>query len=168
MPARNMNVPIRVLCICIVILTSSRINAQSATGLVFGKIRADSSGLPIANARIALEHTSFVVHANKDGAYRLPGIPVGAYQFRISAPGYRTMLYDNLAVIPGLRLDFSIKLRSDEGQPNIVSTMRLGPLPGHSGLKDDPILIYQPDSGIDFKLRTVNPEKSKDTSRTKR
>ena len=139
-----------------------------STGVIFGVIRTDSSGSPIANARIALEHTSFVTLTNKDGAYRLSGVPAGVYQLRISAPGYRAMLYDNLTIIPGIRLDFSIKLRMDEGRPNIVGTMRLAPLPNAPRLKEDPILIYQPDSTIDFKLRIVNPEKSRDSTQRKR
>jgi hypothetical protein len=168
MPTHKFNFPNKALCLWIFILSSSHINAQSATGVIFGEIRTDSSGSPIANARIALEHTSFVTLTNKDGAYRLPGVPTGVYQLRISAPGYRAMLYDNLTIIPGIRLDFSIKLRVVEGRPNIVGTMRLAPLPKAPRLKEDPILIYQPDSTIDFKLRIVNPEKSRDSTQRER
>jgi hypothetical protein len=158
----------RVFCLSIFILALSQIKAQPATGVINGVIRTDSSASPIANATIALEHTSYIAHTDKEGAYRLSRILPGVYQLRISAPGYRTMLYDNLTVPRNLHLNFSIKLKGDEGMPNTVSTMRLGPLPDPPPLKEDPMLFYQPDSTIDFKLRIVNPEKSQDSIRARR
>jgi hypothetical protein len=158
----------KLFCFSIFILALSQIKAQPASGVIFGVIRTDSSGSPIANATIALGHTSYIAYTDKKGAYRLSHIPPGVYQLRISAPGYRAMLYDNLTVISDLRLDFSIKLKGDEGQPNLVGTIRLRPLPAAPRPKENPMLFYRPDSTVDFKLRIVNPEKPKDSSRARR
>ena len=167
MPSHDLRPPMKIFYLSIFLLAFSQIKAQPATGVMIGVIKTDSSGSPIANATIALEHTSYIAHTDKEGAYALTGILPGVYQLRISAPGYRSMLYDNLMIIPNLRLNFSIKLNSDEGRPNIVGTMRLAPLPAYPSLKEDPMLIYQPDSTIDFKLRIVNPEKPPDSKRAK-
>ena len=158
----------KILCVTLIFLTFSQVVAQPTTGIIKGVISTDSSGSPIVGATIALEQTSHRAHTNKDGAYQLTGIPPGRYVLSISAPGYRGWRYQNLTVLESLRLNFSIKLKSDEGSPQVISTMRLAPIAPPPALSEDRMLFYQPDSTIAFKLRIVNPEKPLDSSATRR
>ena len=158
----------KILSLSLLVLGFCQAMAQPTTGLIRGVISTDLSGSPIVGATIALEHTSYVARTDKDRAYRLTGIPPGVYVLRISAPGYRGWQYQNLTVPENLRLNCSIKLKSDEGSPGTISTLRLAPIPPAPTLKDDRILIYQPDSSIHFKLRTVNPNEGLDSSRARR
>ena len=148
----------KVLFISLMLLAYSQVQAQTATGVIRGVITTDSSGSPIANVTIALTHTSFVTQTDKNGVYRLTGIPPGIYQLKITAPGYSGWLFDEVVVAENIPLVFSLKLKGD---PHILNTFRLRPPPTIPQLKEDRILIYQPDSTIDFKLRIVNPEARK-------
>ena len=158
----------KVLFISLMSLAYCQVQAQQGTGVISGVITSDSSGAPITNATIALTNTAFVTHTDQKGAYRLAKIPAGVYELRISASGFRGMLYEDLTVPNGIHHVFSIRLRSDVGNSHIFSTTRLGPLPPAPSIKEDRILIYQPDSTMDFKLKIVNPEKSVDSSGTRR
>ena len=142
---------------------------QRPNGTISGVITSESSGAAIANATIALSHSSFVTHTDKNGAYRLSNIPSGVYDLTISAPGYVKMVYSELMVPSSIRHVFSIKLRDDGGKPGQSIAIKLSPLPELPAITEDRMLFYQPDSTVDFKLRIVNPEsKSRDSSATKR
>ena len=158
----------KVLFTAFILLTFSEVQAQSATGIIRGVITTDSSGTPIANATIALTHTPFITQTEKNGAYQLRGIPPGVYQLKITAPGYNGWLFDELMVPKSIPLVFSLRLKGNGGGSGIINTLRLRPIPSIPQITEDRMLFYQPDSSIDFKLRIVNPEKSLDSSVTRK
>jgi len=61
------------------------------TGVVAGWVVDATSGQPVAGARVCRSGGSPCVQAGAQGDYRLPGVPVGASNLRISAAGYSTL-----------------------------------------------------------------------------
>jgi ferric enterobactin receptor len=53
-----------------------------------GYIADDSTGEPVANAIILVEHTSIVATTNTEGAYVLPDVPADTMMLAITATGY--------------------------------------------------------------------------------
>jgi len=67
--------------------------AQEATGSITGKI-SDPTGASVANAAVTAKDvdrgTTFKTQTNSDGAYGLQRLPVGRYEVRVEAQGFRT------------------------------------------------------------------------------
>jgi hypothetical protein len=112
---------------------------------------------------VTLAHTSFIAHTDSSGTFRLYDIPAGVYELRVSASGFTKLVCYDLVVPENAPVVVPIKL--DAGYDStITSTMRIASPPE---IKDR-ILYYRPDSTIDFKLRTVDPTKSRDSSKVRK
>ena len=153
----------KVICIPILLLALSQVHAQPTARTISGLITSRSAGTPIPNAMVTLAHTSFIAHTDSSGTFRLYDIPAGVYELRVSASGFTKLVCYDLVVPENAPVVVPIKL--DAGYDStITSTMRIASPPE---IKDR-ILYYRPDSTIDFKLRTVDPTKSRDSSKVRK
>ncbi|MFN3323453.1 MAG: carboxypeptidase regulatory-like domain-containing protein [Bryobacteraceae bacterium] len=98
-----------------VLLAVGVVYAQGERGTFNGTI-LDSSGLaiPAADVRVVNIQTNVetVAATTSAGVYRLPYLPPGIYRFNVSAPGFKTVIRDNvnLAVAQTLTLDFTLEV----------------------------------------------------------
>src|SRR6201982_1647501 len=88
-----------VLSVCLVTLllaVAPRAVAQEVTGAINGTI-TDASGAPIAGAAVTATDTArgttYTAETNSDGAYYLTHVPIGTYQVKVEAKGFRTALH---------------------------------------------------------------------------
>ena len=69
------------------------VGAQEVTATISGTV-TDPSGAVVSNADIAAKDldrgTSFTTKTNGQGFYNLSQLPVGRYELRVTAPGFRT------------------------------------------------------------------------------
>ena len=63
--------------------------AQSATGVIAGRVFNPATGEYVRNARISVEGTSLQAVSGDGGAYSLPGVPAGAARLVVTYTGYR-------------------------------------------------------------------------------
>jgi hypothetical protein len=79
--------------------------AQATTGALTGTARTAAGGL-LAGVKISARHldTGLVRSTISDegGRYELPNLPVGAYELRAEAPGFRTVVRQGLGLVVGV------------------------------------------------------------------
>jgi hypothetical protein len=77
----------------VLILAAIPVAAQFPTGAILGAVR-DSSGASIPNAMVTVRNTDTNLRrtatTEQDGGYRFPELPVGHYELRAEASGFRT------------------------------------------------------------------------------
>src|SRR5713101_685444 len=102
----------RALLLCLLVLgISSQAFGQNAT--VVGTI-TDPSGAAVANASISITHTetSQVYHlaSNSDGQYVAPDLPIGHYNLKVEASGFKVAEQKGVVLQVGdrTRLDFQM------------------------------------------------------------
>lgn len=62
--------------------------ATVQTGSLQGRVRDASEGLPLQGAIIRVEGTNYEARTGQDGTYRLPSLPAGSHEIRVSYVGY--------------------------------------------------------------------------------
>ncbi len=93
-----------IYCLLGIVFLASSIfcQAQEVTAAITGSI-TDQTGAPISGASIIATDrargTAWPTVTNSAGAYTLPRIPVGAYDVRISAPGFQTAVRSNILLV---------------------------------------------------------------------
>jgi len=89
------------------------VNAQTATGSVTGVV-SDPSGLPIANADVALRNTDTNTEAhystNDVGVYVAPYAQPGNYQITTKKEGFAEVLHDRVVVHVGESLTINVRM----------------------------------------------------------
>ena len=89
---------------CLLLLPSQPLPAQTApdgSGELTGRVlAADGSGLPGAAVILTSAKTGAVVKAatGEGGIYRFPGLPAGAYDLRVEAPGFRPAVESGITI----------------------------------------------------------------------
>ena len=89
---------------CFLLSLTPRLAAQPVsdeTGELTGRvIAADGSGLPGAAVILTASPTGLVVKAvtGEGGVYRLPGLPPGAYDLRVEAPGFKPAVQTGVTI----------------------------------------------------------------------
>ncbi|MBM3854233.1 MAG: carboxypeptidase-like regulatory domain-containing protein, partial [Verrucomicrobia bacterium] len=66
---------------------SPAIRAQSASGVIEGRVYNAATGTALVNARVTLEGTSRTVITDEAGAYRFAGVPAGDARLAVSYIG---------------------------------------------------------------------------------
>jgi outer membrane receptor protein involved in Fe transport len=99
------------ICLCV----SSSVFAQQSTGNITGRV-VDPQGAAIAGATVTATNpeTGFVRTETSDnaGIYRLPGLPVAAYELMVETPGFATMSQKgvDVNVAQTLKIDFKLRI----------------------------------------------------------
>ena len=104
-------VPILTLLILIVASAATTMG-QQVTAAILGNV-ADPNGAPVANAKVTAKDeargTVWKTETNSEGAFNLPRVPVGKYEVRVEAQGFRTAIRQaQLELNQTARLDFSL------------------------------------------------------------
>ena len=88
--------------------------AQVTGGTILGTI-SDNSGGNIPNATVSIKNTAQdlarSLTTNEQGIYRAPGLIPGIYQITVSAPGFATVVRNDVTLTVGAELVISVQLR---------------------------------------------------------
>lgn len=114
--------------LCAVLLVAASASAQVDQGSVTGTV-TDASGAIIPNAEVTLTDTgtglAFQRTTSASGVYTFTPVKVGNYQLKVSAPGFRSTLRENLRVDVSQRLGVDVALQP--GGVNEVVTVTSSP-----------------------------------------
>src|SRR6266849_6883087 len=102
------------LLLCVLVLTlSSQVFGQNAT--VVGTI-TDPSGAAVANATVTITHSEtgkvYRLTSNSDGQYVAPDLPIGHYNFKVEASGFKAAEQKGVVLQVGdrARLDYQMSM----------------------------------------------------------
>jgi hypothetical protein len=119
---------LRVLFIGLCLAIPCMAFAQADQGTITGVVK-DSTGAAIPNAQVALTDTdtnlTFKGRSNEDGIFIFSPIKIGDYKVSIAAPGFSTVIQENLHVNVQQRLDVPIMLKP--GGVNETVTVNTAP-----------------------------------------
>jgi hypothetical protein len=109
--------------------------AQVTTAVLQGHV-LDDAGAPLPGATVTARNATLVVTraaiADSSGAYRIAGLPIGAYEVAAATGGYATAMHRGLTLAVGqeARLDFELspaayaETLTVEAEPPIVETTK--------------------------------------------
>jgi len=82
-----------ILWVAVLVLAAIPVAAQMPTGAILGTVK-DSSGASIPGATVTVRNTDTNLTrtqmTEQDGSYRFPELPVGHYEAKAEAPGFKT------------------------------------------------------------------------------
>jgi Carboxypeptidase regulatory-like domain/TonB-dependent Receptor Plug Domain/TonB dependent receptor len=88
--------------------------AQVAGGTILGTI-SDSTGANVPNATILIKNTANdlvrSLSTNDQGIYRTPDLIPGTYQITVSAPGFATVVRNDVTLTVGMEVVINVQLR---------------------------------------------------------
>src|ERR1700680_3592188 len=120
-----------ILCVAaVLILAAIPAAAQLPTGTILGAVR-DASGASIPGAMVTLRNTDTnltkAAVTEQDGSYRFPELPVGHYEIKAEAPGFRTETHTgvNLEVTQTGVINFALQVGSTTQQVTVSSEIPL-------------------------------------------
>jgi hypothetical protein len=120
-----------VVClVAVLILAAIPSAAQLPTGTILGTVK-DSSGASIPGAMVTLRNTDInltkTATTEVDGSYRFPELPVGHYEIKAEAPGFRTETHTglNLEVTQQGVINFALQVGATAQQVTISSEIPL-------------------------------------------
>src|SRR5580704_9039964 len=120
-----------VVClVAVLILAAIPSAAQLPTGTILGTVK-DSSGGSIPGAMVTLRNADTnltkMATTEADGSYRFPELPVGHYEIKAEAPGFRTETHTglNLEVTQQGVVNFALQVGSTTQQVTITSEIPL-------------------------------------------
>lgn len=100
-----MKFAVAALALALLFSYASSGNAQVAGGAVIGTITGEK-GAPIPGVRISIANASTgtvrTAATNDDGVYRIPDLAAGNYEMTVSAPGFVTEVWTQIAVTGGI------------------------------------------------------------------
>jgi hypothetical protein len=109
--------------ITLLLAGGSHLLAQSTTGALSGRV-TDSSGKPIAGARVSLESPALfqarVLKTDAKGEYHGQLLPVGTYTMKLSADGYVGKSVTDIRVGLGSNLNYDFSLRGMQQAEAVV------------------------------------------------
>src|SRR5262245_28864225 len=107
-------------------LLASLVFSQGERGTFNGTV-TDSSGAAILSDTVKVSHAETAVETTAvttdAGVYRLPYLPPGVYKFTITAPGFKTVVRDNvnLSVAQTLTVDFALEVGNVTDQITVTA-----------------------------------------------
>lgn len=97
-----------------VLLSSNVANSQSVNVSQVTGVIHDSTGAAIPGATVTITKTDTglerTVLSGEDGAYSIPGLPVGPYSLKVSLPGFNTYVRDGIVLQVGTNLAINATL----------------------------------------------------------
>ncbi|MBL8218633.1 MAG: carboxypeptidase regulatory-like domain-containing protein, partial [Bryobacterales bacterium] len=104
-------------CILPILLLAHQAIAQNITGTLLGTLR-DSSGAAVSQAEVTLteKNTQITTKGATDpaGAFQFPYLKPGPYSLRVSAPGFKSVLRDNIRISVDDRISLDIAMELGE------------------------------------------------------
>jgi hypothetical protein len=89
------------ICLCLFVLTSSRLAAQDVSGSLLGRV-ADTDGQPLDGVAVSISGpnppTARTTLTDERGNFRFVGLSVGSFTVRIERIGYRTVIHEEVAI----------------------------------------------------------------------
>jgi hypothetical protein len=110
----------------VLLLLAIPVAAQLPTGTILGTVK-DSSGASIPGATVTLRNTDTnltkTAMTEQDGSYRFPELPVGHYEIRVEAAGFRTETRTglNLEVTQTGVINFALQVGATTQQVTVSS-----------------------------------------------
>ena len=103
--------------LCFLLISTASLPAQQVTAAITGKV-VDSTGGALVGAKVVAQDkergTDWPTATNSDGVFNLPRLPIGAYDVKVSAPGFQTAAQSNILLDMNqvARLDFTMVVGS--------------------------------------------------------
>lgn len=119
-----------IVWVAVLILAAIPVAAQLPTGTILGTVK-DSSGASVPGATVTLRNTDTnltkMATTEQDGSYRFPELPVGHYEIKAEAPGFRTETHTglNLEVTQTGVINFALQVGATAQQVTISSEIPL-------------------------------------------
>ncbi|QQS52238.1 MAG: TonB-dependent receptor [Bacteroidota bacterium] len=90
-------------------------NAQPITQIVRGVILDKESQAPLIGATIVINNSNPLIGSTTDteGNYKLTGVPIGRYDFKVSYIGYKEIIIPEVLVSSGKELVLNVELMED-------------------------------------------------------
>lgn len=99
-------------CLAAIVFTAV-VHAQVVTGRIFGVV-TDSTGAAVPDASVTLTSPALarplVVTTGSNGAYEVPGIPIGIYTVSIDRAGFREFSQENISITIGFNAQINATL----------------------------------------------------------
>ena len=131
-----------IVWVAVLILAAIPVAAQLPTGAILGTVK-DSSGASVPGATVTVRNTDTnftrTQMTEQDGSYRFPELPVGHYEIRAEAAGFRTETRTGL-IIPA----------SDEAGCRTGIVTATGS--DVQGVEPGDKVLFPKDSGFDIRL----------------
>src|SRR5436853_4934192 len=119
-----------IVWVAVLILAAIPVAAQLPTGAILGTVK-DSSGASVPGATVTVRNTDTnftrTQMTEQDGSYRFPELPVGHYEIRAEAAGFRTETRTglNLEVTQTGVINFALQVGATTQQVTISSEIPL-------------------------------------------
>jgi len=104
--------------------------AQGDRGVITGSVK-DATGAVVPGAQVTAVHvatnTSYKTKTTTSGDFTVPSLPVGVYQARIQAPGFRTHVRDNVLLTAGgsVRVDVQLEVGATQQTIEVTAAAQL-------------------------------------------
>src|SRR6516164_7728150 len=90
--------------VALIALGTSLVFAQGSTATILGVVR-DASGALVPGVMVTIKHTESGltrdVISNENGGYRVPSLPVGAYEITTTMPGFKQEVRKGINLVVG-------------------------------------------------------------------
>src|SRR5213592_4154375 len=117
MRAQRFGVFVRLIAFAVVAVM--RLSAQGDRGEITGTVM-DATGAVVPGAQITATQTStnvsYKTTTSTAGGFTVPSLPVGGYQLRVEAPGFKTHITANVVLTPGSTVRVDVKLEIGTAQ----------------------------------------------------
>jgi hypothetical protein len=98
------------ILLCLFLLLSSYLTAESPTGILTGKIESSSTKEVLVGVNVVLVGTSIGTVTDIEGNFIIKNIPVGTYQVRFSQIGYGAIIKSDIVIAAGKPRDLHFEL----------------------------------------------------------
>lgn len=107
----------------LLLLAARPIHAQSLNGAITGVV-TDSTDALIPAARVEAVHASTGVAtqstANQAGVFRLPSLPIGSYEIRVTAPGFKAWVQTGIVIETAQTVRVDARLEVGAAQESVT------------------------------------------------
>src|SRR5437867_1204592 len=162
--SKNAMVRVAVAILGVIVLGSGLVFGQTFSGAISGVVR-DATGAVIPGVMVTAKHTESgltrTVTTNENGDYRMPSLPVGAYELMAELPGFKPLVRRGieLAVAQEIVLNLTLEVGTTAEQVTVTGEAPLvnATLASTAGLITGEQLKDLPLNGRSFhELMTLN------------